>query len=441
MNHKTGWLIILLLGYLLLEGCASQTPSATLTATVTIAPTITPTRLPSTTPVPTFPPTLTATRTLAPTTPATRTATPFSTLETITCPGARQSRLRPMILAQVSYEPPISNRVRSEPGTSSEIIGLLGPGEVVLVTAGPECADGYAWWQVQSLAGLAGWSTEGDETGYWLAQFPPSLPAPAAAENIVTLTARQVDGANDIEAAIIQATADGKRPGIVILDGKDGPFIYEEADHSLNLFVSNLTMQGVNQARIVNCGDGLFFEDFLLENIRVEGIEFDCYGSGVAGGGNSKNVTLRGNIFLTQGTPINVGGSLSEWRIEQNLIQTAVLLTFPAIELNGVSQVVMKDNFIAGRIGIIARQCSGLLISNNYIHSYWWGVNLIDSTQNQVEKNRIHFEHYAGIILVEQSKENQILSNTVTCAGGTGCLSVDVPPELAALNTVTGNLP
>lgn len=432
----------------LLTACtqaATPTPTQTFTpppsATVSLPPTSTPTRLPSTTPVPTLPPTLIATHTLAPLTPPTRTVTPFATLEIITCPGARQSSLRPVILAQVSENPPVSNRVRVEPGTSGEVRGLLGPGEVVLVMAGPTCADGYAWWQIQSLAGLAGWTAEGDETSAWLVPFPPSFAAPSAAENIVTLTAAQVDGANDIETAIIQATADGKRAGTVILDGKEGPFIYTDADQSLNLFVSNLTLRGMNQARIVNCGDGLFFDDLPLENIRVEGIEFDCSGSGVVGGAQSKNVTLRGNVFLTQNTPLSLGGSLSGWRIEENLVQTVVLGTFPGIELNGASQVVMTNNFIAGRIGILARECSGLQISGNYIHSYWWGVNLVDSSQNRVEENRIHFENHAGIILVEQSEENLILANTVSCANGEGCLSVDVPPELAAVNTVTGNLP
>ena len=97
----------------------------------------------------------------------------------------------------------------------------------------------------------------------------PIQPAFAArpGANTVTLTASQVDGANDIEAAILEATAGGTRPATVILDGSKGPFVFTDEDRSLNLFVSDLILRGKNNAVLQNCEDGLFFDDLPLRSI------------------------------------------------------------------------------------------------------------------------------------------------------------------------------
>ena len=55
--------------------------------------------------------------------------------------------------------------------------------------------------------------------------------------NKVILTAREVDGAEDIEAAILCATEKGSRSGTFILDGKNGLFVFTSPDKSLNIFV------------------------------------------------------------------------------------------------------------------------------------------------------------------------------------------------------------
>jgi hypothetical protein len=68
----------------------------------------------------------------------------------------------------VSTEPPVPNKVRSQPNKGGEIIGWVQPGENVLVVDGPRCSDGYAWWYIRSLSGLEGWTVEGDASGYWL---------------------------------------------------------------------------------------------------------------------------------------------------------------------------------------------------------------------------------------------------------------------------------
>ncbi len=89
------------------------------------------------------------------------------------CPGARPSRLHIGDRAYVSYDPPDPNRVRAQPGTDASVLGRIYPGEEVLILDGPECANGWVWWKVQSLeTGLTGWTSEGDLQAYWLVPFP-----------------------------------------------------------------------------------------------------------------------------------------------------------------------------------------------------------------------------------------------------------------------------
>src|SRR5215475_11297977 len=45
---------------------------------------------------------------------------------------------------------PVPVRVRENPGTKSKIIGQLEQGLIFQVLSGPECKDGYAWWQISS---------------------------------------------------------------------------------------------------------------------------------------------------------------------------------------------------------------------------------------------------------------------------------------------------
>lgn len=84
------------------------------------------------------------------------------------CPGAPPTSLKPNTLAQVSLHPPMSNNLRLEPGLQGKRIARLKPGEVVQILEGPRCADSYTWWSVRSLAGLEGWTAEGDSAAYWL---------------------------------------------------------------------------------------------------------------------------------------------------------------------------------------------------------------------------------------------------------------------------------
>src|SRR4030065_25748 len=71
------------------------------------------------------------------------------------------------------HSPPQAHLCPPPPNHSGEVIGQIQPGENVLVLDAPRCADGYTWWFIHSVAGIEGWTAEGDATGYWLTPIQP----------------------------------------------------------------------------------------------------------------------------------------------------------------------------------------------------------------------------------------------------------------------------
>jgi eukaryotic-like serine/threonine-protein kinase len=87
----------------------------------------------------------------------------------IPCPGTYPSRLQVGIQAFVSYDPPLANRVHTQPNSIAPVVGLIQPGEKIAIIGGPICSNDWIWWQVNSIqTGIAGWTAEGDKTSYWL---------------------------------------------------------------------------------------------------------------------------------------------------------------------------------------------------------------------------------------------------------------------------------
>lgn len=85
------------------------------------------------------------------------------------CPGAPAPRLT--VGGQGRVTPGVPNKMRNSPGTAGAQIGSI-PGEgVFTVVAGPQCADGYLWWQV-NYEGTIGWTANGGNGEYWVEPYP-----------------------------------------------------------------------------------------------------------------------------------------------------------------------------------------------------------------------------------------------------------------------------
>jgi len=83
------------------------------------------------------------------------------------CPDGPTSRLKVGIIAYVTKDPPLPNRVRKEPNRDAETLGLINPGGGMDIIDGPACSDGWVWWKVKN-AEVEGWTAEGDMETYWL---------------------------------------------------------------------------------------------------------------------------------------------------------------------------------------------------------------------------------------------------------------------------------
>jgi cyanophycinase-like exopeptidase len=254
----------------------------------------------------------------------------------------------------------------------------------------------------------------------------------------VILTASQVTSAVDIEIAINSATANGTRAGTVILDGREGPFLLTADDKSVNIFVSNLTLRGLNGAVIRGCDDGLFFDDFALKAISVSDISFFCFGDGVDASGAFQDVTLKNNLFQVERTGISVTGASTKWTITGNLI----LAGMEAIRLTSVEKAAITNNHLSGTIAVSLFRGSKNLVRGNALQAACQGVLLGQETwQNTIRENTILGVSAAGIALEPGTVENWVMANSVLCAFEANCLTVDASGETAEMNKILGNRP
>lgn len=100
------------------------------------------------------------------------TAIPGSTEPVVSngdCSHAPASRLAVGLQGRIT--PGVPNKVRSAASMTAAQIGNI-PGEGVFdVIGGPQCADGYRWWQV-NYQGLVGWTASGYDGEYWVEPYP-----------------------------------------------------------------------------------------------------------------------------------------------------------------------------------------------------------------------------------------------------------------------------
>jgi hypothetical protein len=195
-------MLCILFSIAVLAACAKPTETpAPPTQTPTPPSTYTPIATVLSTPISTPTRTSTLTTTATPIFTPTWTKTPVESDKLVYCPGAPDILLKLGDWAMVSMDPPLPNKVRSQPGSNSELIGQVQPGENMLVVDGPRCADSCTWWLVRSLEGLEGWTTEGDTEGYWLVD-PISawyqLPNPLTSQGVKSYDLRELKISADL---------------------------------------------------------------------------------------------------------------------------------------------------------------------------------------------------------------------------------------------------
>ena len=256
----------------------------------------------------------------------------------------------------------------------------------------------------------------------------------------VVLNASQVTSALDIEHAIDTATAYGTRPGIVTLDGSKGKFEYTGDDRSINLYYSNITLRSFNHATIGNCDDGVFFDDFTVNNILIEGVAFACLGGHAVYApflGQHHYVTLRNNYFESGFFPAIDILQGDYWTIKGNQI----LSLGTGIYLNETGGTLIRNNEIQANIGIVLHH-SGYdnIVSQNYITAWWQGIVLSGKTlRNKVTANKMYRIQDSGIVFTDIVAWNQVTGNQITCWPGITCTAVTADPINYDQNNIVGN--
>ncbi len=75
----------------------------------------------------------------------------------------------------VTVTPGLPNNIRNDPSLNADFILSLYSGDLVSISDGPVCADGFRWWFIQGEGGFGGWTVEGSLDGDpWLIPLPQS---------------------------------------------------------------------------------------------------------------------------------------------------------------------------------------------------------------------------------------------------------------------------
>lgn len=254
---------------------------------------------------------------------------------------------------------------------------------------------------------------------------------------VITLYAEDVTSAADIENAMIKVTKDGARPGKVILDGKHGPFVYTAEDRSINIFTSNATFRGINNAMFTNCADGFFFDDLPSNNVRIEGLTMRCENSFVVGGINKRNITIQRNTALTPNVSISVNQG-EDWVITNNTLetQTDCLILFQG------KDIVVSNNEIRGYRGLVLQGTAQSHLYANTVSAVFQGISIEgEARKNQIKDNVVLGVSRAGVNLDPTVANNHISRNTVVCLWGADCQTIFAAPETAEMNFLSNNIP
>jgi hypothetical protein len=89
------------------------------------------------------------------------------------CNEAIPSHIRTSYLARVPFEGGKATNLREKPSTTSQLIQRMPLGTSFYVIGGPQCSEGYTWWQLWIAGNSVGWAAEGNSDGYFI---EPTLP-------------------------------------------------------------------------------------------------------------------------------------------------------------------------------------------------------------------------------------------------------------------------
>lgn len=117
--------------------------------------------------------------------------------EMLDCPSVLASRMLVGEYGRVTLDGG-ANRLRESPSTDGDIVTTIPEGDVFDVWAGPVCADGFAWYQVD-YDGEVGWTAEGDDTEYYLELLPDTDPVILAGAQGLTNGADLAPGEFQVE--------------------------------------------------------------------------------------------------------------------------------------------------------------------------------------------------------------------------------------------------
>jgi Right handed beta helix region len=215
-----------------------------------------------------------------------------------------------------------------------------------------------------------------------------------------------------------------------------------------------LTLRGINFARIVNCDDGVFFDDNPVSNILIEGLVLQCGGDGIDarfGRGPRERVTVQDNVIRSsdepgQGSTGIVVADGRNWRIARNIIFSAPVADASAVELLGGADATVINNLLVGSIGVRLSfdAVAGAPPTNhqillNRIEALQTGIRLDDgATGNRVLDNRICLYRSAGpaIFLGPDTSDNRVRRNQAALVRGGNFVVVE---DLGTANDKANN--
>lgn len=128
--------------------------------------------------------------------------TPVDVTGTIVCEGTLPSILSIGTAAQVANTDGIPLRVRETPGGA--VVTEIVEGTAFTVVDGPECFNGYTWWQLELDSGATGWSAEGDNEDYWVEVLSAPTAVPTAT---IAITPTAIATAESMDAMEEEITA------------------------------------------------------------------------------------------------------------------------------------------------------------------------------------------------------------------------------------------